>query len=48
MTLAEAVAMCREAGVMTQKLPEQLEIVEALPRNATMKVLKRALQERFS
>jgi cyclohexanecarboxylate-CoA ligase len=39
---------CRAAGLATQKLPEQLEIVDTLPRNATMKVLKHALRERFT
>jgi acyl-CoA synthetase (AMP-forming)/AMP-acid ligase II len=38
---------CREAGLATQKLPEQLEIVERLPRNASGKVLKHELQARF-
>ncbi len=38
-----------EAGLMTQKLPEQLEVVEALPRNQTLnKVLKYKLRELFS
>src|SRR3981081_4358529 len=31
---------CTDAGLMTQKVPEQLEIVDVLPRNATGKVLK--------
>jgi acyl-CoA synthetase (AMP-forming)/AMP-acid ligase II len=38
---------CREAGLATQKLPEQLELIEALPRNASGKVLKHELQARF-
>ncbi len=41
-------AHCRAAGLMTQKIPEQLEVVEALPRNATLKILKHVLRERFS
>jgi acyl-CoA synthetase (AMP-forming)/AMP-acid ligase II len=41
------VAFCREQGLMTQKLPERLEIVEALPRNPTGKVLKFELKDRF-
>jgi acyl-CoA synthetase (AMP-forming)/AMP-acid ligase II len=44
----ELVAYCRDAGLMTQKLPERLEIVEALPRNPTGKVLKFALRDRFA
>jgi cyclohexanecarboxylate-CoA ligase len=39
--------ICRDAGLMMQKTPEQLEIVDALPRNPTMKILKRELVERF-
>ena len=39
---------CRAAGLMTQKIPEQLELVDALPRNATLKVLKHMLRERFA
>lgn len=39
---------CREQGLMVQKTPEQVEIVDALPRNPTMKILKRELVEQFS
>ena len=39
--------ICRDAGLMMQKTPEQLEIVDVLPRNPTMKILKRELVERF-
>jgi len=39
---------CRAAGLMTQKIPEQLEIVAALPRNATLKILKHELRARFA
>jgi acyl-CoA synthetase (AMP-forming)/AMP-acid ligase II len=44
---ADMVAFCREAGLMAQKLPERLEIVDALPRNPTGKVLKFELKDRF-
>ena len=33
---------------MIQKVPEQLELVDALPRNPTGKVLKHELRARFS
>jgi acyl-CoA synthetase (AMP-forming)/AMP-acid ligase II len=46
--LAGLVAHCRRAGLMTQKIPEQLELVDALPRNATLKVLKHELKARFA
>ena len=35
------------AGLITRKLPEQLEVVDALPRNASGKVVKYELQRRF-
>jgi acyl-CoA synthetase (AMP-forming)/AMP-acid ligase II len=37
-----------EQGLITRKLPEQLELVDALPRNPTGKILKRELQSRFA
>jgi acyl-CoA synthetase (AMP-forming)/AMP-acid ligase II len=46
-TLASAVEFAREQGLMTQKLPERLEVVDALPRNPTGKVLKFELKDRF-
>jgi acyl-CoA synthetase (AMP-forming)/AMP-acid ligase II len=46
--LAALVAHCRRAGLMTQKIPEQLEVVDALPRNATLKILKHVLVEMLS
>jgi acyl-coenzyme A synthetase/AMP-(fatty) acid ligase len=39
---------CRDAGLMTQKIPEQLEFVDTMPRNATMKILKYELRDRFA
>jgi acyl-CoA synthetase (AMP-forming)/AMP-acid ligase II len=47
-TFVEVQAACRDAGLMVQKIPEQLEVVDELPRNPTMKILKRELVERFS
>jgi acyl-coenzyme A synthetase/AMP-(fatty) acid ligase len=32
---------------MRQKVPEQLEVVDALPRNPTMKILKYVLRDRY-
>ncbi|QEU93652.1 class I adenylate-forming enzyme family protein [Streptomyces kanamyceticus] len=49
LTLAAVTSYLREEGLATYKLPEQLEVVEALPRNETLrKVLKYRLRERFS
>jgi acyl-CoA synthetase (AMP-forming)/AMP-acid ligase II len=47
-TFESMVAFCREQGLMTQKLPERLEIVDALPRNPTGKILKFELKHRFT
>jgi cyclohexanecarboxylate-CoA ligase len=46
-TFAEMIGYLKEQGLMTQKLPEQLEHVDALPRNATGKILKFELQDRY-
>jgi acyl-CoA synthetase (AMP-forming)/AMP-acid ligase II len=48
LTFAGLQQHCRQAGLMAQKIPEQLEVVDALPRNATLKILKHELRERFS
>jgi cyclohexanecarboxylate-CoA ligase len=42
--LAEIVRHCAAAGLARQKLPEQLELVAALPRNASGKVQKHELK----
>ncbi|HZU78403.1 MAG TPA: AMP-binding protein [Acidimicrobiales bacterium] len=48
-TFAEMVEHLRSAGLMAQKVPEQLEVVEALPRNQTLnKVLKYKLREEYA
>src|SRR3984885_3640536 len=46
--LDELCAHLRDLGLSTRKLPEQLELVGALPRNAMGKVVKRELVARFS
>jgi non-ribosomal peptide synthetase component E (peptide arylation enzyme) len=49
LTLPEVVSYLRSSGLAVHKLPERLEVVEALPRNDTLrKVLKYKLRERFS
>jgi acyl-CoA synthetase (AMP-forming)/AMP-acid ligase II len=48
LTFAAMAEHCRAAGLMTQKIPEQLEMVDALPRNPTMKILKRVLVDRYT
>ncbi|WP_330331853.1 AMP-binding protein [Streptomyces sp. NBC_00536] len=49
LTLAEVTSYLRAQGLATHKLPEQLELVDALPRNdALRKVLKYKLRERYA
>lgn len=43
----EMQAFLRKRELMVQKIPEQLELVETLPRNATGKILKHELRARF-
>ena len=45
--LPDLCAHLRDQGLSTRKLPEQLELVGALPRNAMGKVVKRELVARF-
>ncbi|WP_432137365.1 class I adenylate-forming enzyme family protein [Streptomyces sp. bgisy154] len=48
-TLDTVTSYLRARGLSVHKLPEQLEVVDALPRNETLrKVLKYRLRERFS
>jgi acyl-CoA synthetase (AMP-forming)/AMP-acid ligase II len=44
----EMVDYLRDRRLMAQKIPEQLELVDKLPRNPSGKVLKQALRQRFS
>ncbi|MGI5444826.1 class I adenylate-forming enzyme family protein [Streptomyces sp. CA-243310] len=49
LTLADVTDHLRARGLSPHKLPEQLEVVDALPRNdALRKVLKYRLRERYS
>ena len=49
LTLPDMVAHLRAAGIMAQKLPERLEVIDAMPRGATLgKVLKSELRARFA
>jgi cyclohexanecarboxylate-CoA ligase len=49
LSMAEMVEYLRAAGLMVQKIPEQLEIVDALPRAETLrKVLKYKLREQLA
>ena len=44
----EMAAFLRGRGLMVQKIPEQLEPLDALPRNASGKVRKQELREKFA
>ncbi len=48
LVFGEMVAFCREAGLMTQKIPEQLEVVDDLPRAATGKIVKTTLRDEYA
>ncbi len=49
LTLAEVTAHLRGEGLSVHKLPEQLELLPALPRNETLrKVLKYRLRDRYT
>jgi cyclohexanecarboxylate-CoA ligase len=48
LSLEELTEYCRGAGLMNQKIPEQLENVEEFPRNATLKILKYQLRQQFA
>jgi len=47
-TLPELTGHLEAAGLITRKLPERLELVDALPRNPSGKILKFELQKRFA
>jgi acyl-CoA synthetase (AMP-forming)/AMP-acid ligase II len=45
----QMVASLRDAQLMTQKIPEQLEVVDSLPRNQTLgKILKYKVREQLA
>jgi acyl-CoA synthetase (AMP-forming)/AMP-acid ligase II len=46
--LAAIVEHCSALGLPRHKIPERVEVLEALPRNTLGKVLKKELQARFA
>ena len=48
LTFAEMQRVLQRRRLMTQKIPEQLEVVDPLPRNATFKILKYELVKQFT
>jgi non-ribosomal peptide synthetase component E (peptide arylation enzyme) len=47
-TIVSLAGHCRELGLAVQKCPEQLELVDSLPRNSYGKVLKQELKARLA
>ena len=48
LSLVEIAEHCRELGLAKQKVPEQLELVDEIPRNAMAKIQKPVLKQRFA
>lgn len=48
LTFDEMVAFLQEQRLSTRKIPEQLELVEEIPRNPTGKILKHKLKEQYA
>jgi acyl-CoA synthetase (AMP-forming)/AMP-acid ligase II len=48
LSLVDLAEHCRALGLAKQKVPEQLEIVDEVPRNAMGKIQKPALKKQFS
>jgi cyclohexanecarboxylate-CoA ligase len=46
--LADVVSFCRAAGLMTQKIPEQLHLRTDWPRAGTGKIVKKALRDEYA
>jgi acyl-CoA synthetase (AMP-forming)/AMP-acid ligase II len=46
-TLEQILAFMREEGIAVYKLPERLELIDAIPRNPVGKILKRDLRDRL-
>ncbi len=44
----DMIALCEESALMKHEYPEQLEIIDQIPRNVAGKVLKESLKRRFS
>jgi len=47
-TLPELFTFLKAEGLMVQKIPEQLEIVDVIPRNPTGKILKNDLRKTYA
>jgi acyl-CoA synthetase (AMP-forming)/AMP-acid ligase II len=48
LTFDEMVAYCRDAGLMVQKIPEQLELRDEMPRATIGKIVKTKLRDEYA
>ena len=48
LTLEDVATFCRDAGLMVQKIPEQLEVRTEWPRAGTGKIVKKSLREEYA
>ncbi|MHB8219586.1 MAG: class I adenylate-forming enzyme family protein [Acidimicrobiales bacterium] len=48
LTLDELTTFCRQAGLMVQKIPEQLELRSEWPRAGTGKIVKKTLRDQYA
>ncbi len=48
LAFADMVAYLKDQGLRVQSIPEQLEVVDVVPRNPAGKILKHTLRERFA
>ncbi|MEO9224367.1 MAG: AMP-binding protein [Acidimicrobiales bacterium] len=48
LTFDELVTFCRDAGLMTQKIPEQLELRSDMPRASIGKIVKKDLRSEYA
>ena len=46
--LVEVAAYCRDAGLMTQKIPERVEVRTEWPRAGTGKIVKKSLRDEYT
>ena len=46
--LDEVASFCRDAGLMTQKIPEQVELRADWPRAGTGKIVKKSLRDEYA
>jgi acyl-CoA synthetase (AMP-forming)/AMP-acid ligase II len=48
LTVPDVREYCKSVGLMTQKIPERIEVIDAMPRNPSGKVPKHELRSRIT